>query len=82
MANPSDRFGPLRQWATFALGVAVICDAIIGAGSNTAALIVGLVLLGLVPVDVWLTSAPSPARSARADRRPVRPLPRPEDQHR
>lgn len=52
--SPLERIGPLRRAVLFALGVAVIIDGLVQSGSNTAELVSGLVLLGLVPIDQWL----------------------------
>jgi hypothetical protein len=43
----------IRQWVIFALGVASTIDALVT--NNTKTAVVGLVLLGLVPIDVVLT---------------------------
>lgn len=40
-----------RQFVIFLLGVAVILDALVAPGANIGELIVGLVLLGVVPLD-------------------------------
>jgi hypothetical protein len=46
---------PWRRVILFALGVAVIVDAMASAGQQLGQLIVGLVLVGLVPVDEFLS---------------------------
>jgi hypothetical protein len=65
-----DHIGPIRRATYFLLGVAVILDGIIQTPTNLAELIVGLVLLGLIPVDGyvnWLQRPPG----RRRPRRPV-----------
>jgi hypothetical protein len=48
----------IRQTTLFLLGVAVTLEAIIRPGANTPTLIAGLVLLGVVPLDRFLTRQP------------------------
>lgn len=48
-------FDELRQLTLFLLGVAVTVDALTTAGPNVALLAAGLVLLGLAPVDRFLS---------------------------
>jgi hypothetical protein len=50
----SNKFGRLRRLITFALGVAVIVDALSRGQNAVAEIYAGLILLGLVPVDEWL----------------------------
>ena len=56
-AEPAiERLGPLRRLVMFTLGTALVITASVSAGQNTAEVVAGLVLVGLVPVDEWLTS--------------------------
>lgn len=50
----------LRQTILFLLGVAVILDAVISPGTNAATLAAGLVLVGLAPLDRYLTRRAGP----------------------
>jgi hypothetical protein len=50
---PNELSAFIRQWVVFALGVACTIDALITNSTKTA--VVGLVLLGLVPVDALLS---------------------------
>jgi hypothetical protein len=45
-------FGIVRRFVYFALGVALIVDAVVQRGSNVAELTSALILLGLIPVDL------------------------------
>jgi hypothetical protein len=49
-----DSLGPIRRAVLFALGVAVIIDGLIE-DNGTAEFVAGLVLVGLVPLDLVLT---------------------------
>jgi hypothetical protein len=49
-------FGILRRFVYFALGVAVIVDAVVASGSNVAEYVTGLILLGLIPLDAAATA--------------------------
>jgi hypothetical protein len=41
----------VRQVIAFALGLALVIHAVVRTGANTAELITGLLLMGVVPVD-------------------------------
>jgi hypothetical protein len=51
-----------RQTITFALGVAVIIDAVATQGTHNVEITDGLILLGIVPVDAFLSRLPFPHR--------------------
>jgi hypothetical protein len=45
----------LRQVIMFGLGLALIIDAAVTPNGRSSLIITGLVLLGLIPLDTWLT---------------------------
>lgn len=47
--------GRLRRHVYFLLGVAIIIDDVISPGSSFVSIIAGLILLGLIPVDILTT---------------------------
>jgi hypothetical protein len=49
-----DHIGPVRRTVYFLLGIAVIIDGIVAHPTNTSELWVGLILLGLIPVDTYV----------------------------
>jgi len=51
-----------RQTITFALGVAVIIDAVATSGTHNVEIADGLILLGIVPLDAFLSRLPFPRR--------------------
>jgi hypothetical protein len=48
----------LRQFITYSLGVMVVLDAVITSGTHVTEIDAGLVLLGIVPVDAFLSRLP------------------------
>ena len=46
----------IRQVIIFALGVGVIIYAVASSGHDVAFLVTGLVLIGFVPVDLWVVT--------------------------
>ena len=50
----------------FGLGLALIIDAAVTPNGRSSLIITGLVLLGLIPLDTWLTRMPAPASSKPA----------------
>jgi hypothetical protein len=46
-------FALVRQAVLFVLGCFVIIDAVLTSGTHVSELVVGLVLLGIVPVDAY-----------------------------
>lgn len=55
----------LRRLVLFVLGCAVIIDAVVGSPQHLGQLIVGLLLVGLVPVDELLGAITRPFRWRR-----------------
>jgi hypothetical protein len=65
MAMPTDHdevvhrvtgyFSILRQGVVFVLGIGVILDALLTQGTHVSELVVGLVMVGIIPLDVLLT---------------------------
>jgi hypothetical protein len=54
-AHHLDRaFARVRALVVFCLGVALVLDAVVQTGQTTPELVAGLVLLGIVPLDVFL----------------------------
>ena len=51
-----------RQVVVFMLGVAVIIDSLVTEGTHVTELLVGVFLLGLVPLDSLLERLPQPWR--------------------
>lgn len=51
-------FAGLRRLVLFGLGVAVIIDAVVETPTHVGELATGLVLVGLVPVDEFLSRVP------------------------
>jgi hypothetical protein len=47
-------FGPVRRLVMFLLGVAVIIDALTAPQNVIGELVVGMVLIGLVPIDEYI----------------------------
>ena len=60
-ATAADWFALARKFITFALGVAIIIDAVISAHNGVTEYIIGAVLMGIVPVEEILTVRRRPA---------------------
>jgi len=50
-----------RQTVLFALGVFVVLDAVLSEGTHVSEMIVGLLLLGLVPLDALMARLGRPS---------------------
>lgn len=53
---PGPHWRPLARLVLFLLGVAVIIDAVAAKGQQIGQLVAGLVLVGIIPVDEFLSA--------------------------
>lgn len=61
-------FGPLRRLVVFLLGVATVVDALATTEQRVGELLVGLALLGIIPIDGLLDRLPLRPHRRNGDR--------------